>query len=503
MHHIMGDAVSNELDDQDKPLAAATGGGWDEQAQSLAVVDEAAPSSSAPLGIGAAVPTWISLAMINVLVAIPMLLIMWGLGSIISAAIWDKLLVGALVKEGLITGASPWGLAGALVMFTGVLVWSVMSRQLERQRAEELDALEPMRLGHISRTLSICFGCSTSLGILALIWRVLSTPTESWLLAFVLELNCVVDSALIFWSLLKFDAESFEAWWQRCKRSPYFAGATTATGIGIVLGGAILVLSFAVAFSALEDIFKDPERLAELEAAIVEEAAAEQTLAAPSVAPPQDDAQVMAWVRPKRPNAGTRWTFASAPAVLGMSDGGGLSIASFGQTSARQPRVKRGCMEAVWADEGDGTSAFEKGVRFLRYRKRMTYEDAEDVAMMTLLKVCIKDDESPLNHVNSYFMKAVRNNACTFQRRQAREGFGVSCEVLQTSNTCEDHEQLERMSKALCSLTADEHYLVMRLMGGAKSAELGRELGISDSAVRKRFERIKARLRLEMLEVER
>lgn len=441
---------------------------WEQAPDALDLVEAKVTRPAAPraIGFGAAVSAWFALASTSLIVILPLLACLWLLGAAAVGGVWALALKAP-------RDAGPVGYVVALMFFTGLMVWSVMARKAERLAQDDP---EPMTLGHVSRSLLICFLVGGISGLLGAMMRVVASVESSAILGWLFQFNFIVGVSLIGWALLRFDMEVMGGWWRWCKRSPYMAGLSTAGGFGVLFALLLGVLGAAGALGGVAALIDNPEFVEEFKAAI-REAKEEESRAV-----------VVSWgerVPERRSLGGIR-------DALNMATGGAgsLSLSSY-RAPASGPGRSADCMSVVWAD-----NTFKNGVKMLQ-RNGLSGDDAHDLAMMTLIKVCAKYEGRGVAEVSRYFMGALKNNRCSLMRRRQIEQ-RYACSVLVPGDDCLDAAELIHMGRSLCSLDAQDKYLVEARAYGYSSKEVAKELDISEDAAKKRSQRALSELRVRL-----
>lgn len=157
------------------------------------------------------------------------------------------------------------------------------------------------------------------------------------------------------------------------------------------------------------------------------------------------------------------------------------------------------CAEALAAAREDGSPALARAAAHL-VRRGLSWHDAEDVAMATLIKVCKRHARRALEDPVSYFLRAVRNERKTWRVRQRRESWrrlrwGELGRIAPVDPE-PDPEDLKRLERALARLrAADREVLRLRYFDGLSHGEIGEALDLTESAARKRVSRAMANLR--------
>lgn len=136
----------------------------------------------------------------------------------------------------------------------------------------------------------------------------------------------------------------------------------------------------------------------------------------------------------------------------------------------------------------------------IRYR-RYTVDDAEDLVQATMLRVCEKAGAGEISgDLGPYFMNAVKGND-SWRRRTIKsratcswspEGLAIVQDRLFRVSSL-DEGSLD-ISRVLCALEEGDARLLDRLVEGWTSEEIAQDLGVGAAAVRKRIERLRARL---------
>ena len=134
-------------------------------------------------------------------------------------------------------------------------------------------------------------------------------------------------------------------------------------------------------------------------------------------------------------------------------------------------------------------------------RSGLTKADAEDVAMDTLLRVCLEHAKRPLDDPAAYYWKALRNNANTLRRQANREAILADeeevedAQALSVDERMELTEQMTTLRAALARLSAaDQHVLELRYVDGLSYTDIGERLGKAETAARQQVKRARDRL---------
>jgi RNA polymerase sigma factor (sigma-70 family) len=181
---------------------------------------------------------------------------------------------------------------------------------------------------------------------------------------------------------------------------------------------------------------------------------------------------------------------------LGLGSG-----ASPGRVSVPEVRSAFGeCAETLSERRPDMRPVVEQATASL-IRDGLGKADAEDLAMQTLLSVCLRHANEPAANLIAYYWGALRNNSRTFLRRGYRERPGYDDEIdsysqdLPADARLALKQELAALRAALGELTAeDREILELHYVDGLSYATIAVRLDKSEDAVRQRAKRARTRL---------
>jgi RNA polymerase sigma factor (sigma-70 family) len=151
------------------------------------------------------------------------------------------------------------------------------------------------------------------------------------------------------------------------------------------------------------------------------------------------------------------------------------------------------CIGTLSRPPGGGLMA--QAVAYLR-SENMGSGDAEDLAWETVLRVCQVHADRGTRDLRSYYFAALRKRRISFYRRPASHW----CSLDQHTYALEDTElgladTEHDLERAFCALPATEREVVTRRMQGLDDAEIARQLGSTEVAVRQAASRAGRKLR--------
>lgn len=122
-------------------------------------------------------------------------------------------------------------------------------------------------------------------------------------------------------------------------------------------------------------------------------------------------------------------------------------------------------------------------------------EDAEDVAQLTIVIVCLKYERGEVREYVPYFVRSVGRNAA---KRSSRDRL-VACDPsdfydLQTWSMPAGGSEFQDHERAFCGLDESNKKLILAAAAGYTGEELAGQLGVSPAAARQRLSRARAAL---------
>lgn len=151
------------------------------------------------------------------------------------------------------------------------------------------------------------------------------------------------------------------------------------------------------------------------------------------------------------------------------------------------------------ATSKNGRATVERAMQWLSRNKGADSDTANSVAYATVWSVCRVHALEPLADLDSYYWKAVQQNYCkAYQRNPLRE-----CPLYDDGNyQCTAYGSAARLDVVLefrarlCRLReSKDRDIVLRTLKGQTSKEIAGELGMTDANVRQRLKRALGRLR--------
>lgn len=182
--------------------------------------------------------------------------------------------------------------------------------------------------------------------------------------------------------------------------------------------------------------------------------------------------------------------------ALSLALGSGLS--SDQRTGGGQSAFGH-CAETLAQQQMDSQPVFEQATNTL-IRRGLSKADAEDVAMDTLIRVCLEHAKKGLDNPLLYYWAALRNNANSFRRKSGRaelwdENLIADPEEVEASERMALEGKLETLLAALARLSAsDQHVLQLRYVDGLDYAKIGERLDKHEAAARQQVKRARDRL---------
>jgi RNA polymerase sigma factor (sigma-70 family) len=189
-------------------------------------------------------------------------------------------------------------------------------------------------------------------------------------------------------------------------------------------------------------------------------------------------------------------------AALSLGLGSGLTSAeaAASHTSSAFGKCAETLAERRPYDTSDARSVVERGTARL-IRIGLGKADAEDVAMDTLLRVCLEHAKNPLDDPATYYSRALRNNASSL-RRHVNRGNMLSydedvpdVQALSAAARMDLNQQMATLRAAMARLSlADQHVLELRYVDGLSYADIGKRMGKTEAAARQQVKRTRDRL---------
>jgi RNA polymerase sigma factor (sigma-70 family) len=182
--------------------------------------------------------------------------------------------------------------------------------------------------------------------------------------------------------------------------------------------------------------------------------------------------------------------------ALSLALGSGLS--SDGRTGGGQSAFGH-CAEGLAQQQVDSRPVFEQATITL-IRRGLSKADAEDVAMDTLIRVCLEYAEKGLDNLQLYYLAALRNNANSFRRKRGYaelwdENLIADPAEVEASERMALEGKLETLLAAQARLSAsDQRVLQLRYVDGLGYAEIGVRLDKGEAAARQQVKRARDRL---------
>lgn len=146
-----------------------------------------------------------------------------------------------------------------------------------------------------------------------------------------------------------------------------------------------------------------------------------------------------------------------------------------------------------------GRAEVEKAILRLQNRWGADYDTANAVAYATVVSVCRAHEKKPKDNLEYYYRESIDRNYCkSYQRNPLRQcdpmdRIGARCERGSLVASYGDPAELDvvmDLRARLCRLRKDEdREIVRRTMEGETSKQIGTDLGLSEATVRKRLER--------------
>jgi len=134
-------------------------------------------------------------------------------------------------------------------------------------------------------------------------------------------------------------------------------------------------------------------------------------------------------------------------------------------------------------------------------RHRLDHADAEDLAMATLVKVCLRHAREPVSDLSNYFWAALGNERRQRYREQRRlvppiDDWEVPDEGVSLGERLIRDEDLRAARRALQRLDPKSKLIIeMRYLQERSHADIAASLSISEAAARKRLQRAMDQLR--------
>lgn len=158
------------------------------------------------------------------------------------------------------------------------------------------------------------------------------------------------------------------------------------------------------------------------------------------------------------------------------------------------------CAETLADLQVDRRPVLEQATSTL-IRRGLSKADAEDVAMDTLIDVCLEHAKrGGLDNPVLYYWAALRNHAYDFHRKRGKvEPWGDEVmedpEVVAAAARMEHEGELATLLAALARLSAaDQRVLTLRYVDGLSHAEIAQRLDRREAAVRQQVKRARDRL---------
>ncbi len=191
---------------------------------------------------------------------------------------------------------------------------------------------------------------------------------------------------------------------------------------------------------------------------------------------------------------GERRTYEALSLGLGSS-------ASTGRASAPEVGNAFGQCAETLAERRPNTRPVVEQATASLIRNGLGKADAEDLAMQTLLRVCLQHAKKPAEDLIAYYWGALHNNSRTFWRRGYRAPFEYEDELisyeqdLPADGRLALKQELASFRAALGELTAkDREVLELHYVDGLSYAAIAERRRESEDAVRQRARRARARL---------
>ncbi len=174
-------------------------------------------------------------------------------------------------------------------------------------------------------------------------------------------------------------------------------------------------------------------------------------------------------------------------------------VAAFGLGESDDRRYA--CFEALAAAPPSPTER-ERAETWLRLRRSLAAAEAQDIAAAALLAVCTTRPHA--EHLPSYYMKSVRRRADNKTwRRWRRETCpiddGLACRLLSPEDAAIEASDVELAHRLRCRLDDEGRTIVDRhIYDGETFERIGRELGKTANAVKKKYRRALDQMRQDL-----
>jgi RNA polymerase sigma factor (sigma-70 family) len=182
--------------------------------------------------------------------------------------------------------------------------------------------------------------------------------------------------------------------------------------------------------------------------------------------------------------------------ALSLALGSGLSR---DRDAAASQSAFGACAERLAEPQFDSVPVLEEATKTLM-RKGLDKADAEDVAMDTLVRVCMEHARRGIDDPVRYYFAALRNHANNFRRRSGRSEVLDEAQVPDETiasvvSRMELDGDLETLLRAMARLSAsDQHVLELRYVDGLDYGEIGIRLAKNEVAARQQVKRARDRL---------
>lgn len=159
------------------------------------------------------------------------------------------------------------------------------------------------------------------------------------------------------------------------------------------------------------------------------------------------------------------------------------------------PRESRDDCVIRLATSMRGRATVDKATDWLIRNRKADRDTANAVAFATIWSVCNVHARSAIDELETYYWKSVRQNYCkNYQRDPLRE-----CALFEDENRycnvgfpfggTRELDVVIDFSAKLCTLDERDRQIILRTLEGETSKEIGRALGMTDANVRQRLKR--------------
>lgn len=125
---------------------------------------------------------------------------------------------------------------------------------------------------------------------------------------------------------------------------------------------------------------------------------------------------------------------------------------------------------------------------------------ADDIASDKLVDVCAQHARTDIEQLGPYYNASIGNRITDLRRRQVREQLRPTCDfdLIGQTPSYDGGVHLSEIQAVLCQLGGEEQDVIRLAVEGFTHAEVGRMLGISETAARQRLRRAREALRTRM-----